>query len=63
MGESFTLADCAAAPPLNYAQEVFPFGDRKAVSEYWRRLCDRPSWQAVLTEIRPVLESVTAANA
>ena len=27
MGEDFSLADCAAAPPLFYGNMVVPFGD------------------------------------
>ena len=27
MGDAFTMADCAAAPPLFYANKVLPFGD------------------------------------
>ena len=50
------------APPLNFAQQFFPFDDRPAVSEYWKRLCDRPSWHEVQEEVRPVVESVMAAN-
>lgn len=30
MGEAFSLADCAAAPALFYANEVMPLGDRHA---------------------------------
>ena len=27
MGDAFTLADCAAAPPLFFANKLVPFGD------------------------------------
>ena len=27
MGETFSIADCAAAPPLFYGSMVVPFGD------------------------------------
>ena len=37
MGDGFTIADCAAAPPLAYAREVFPFEGRKAIEDYWQR--------------------------
>ena len=61
MGSNFTLADCAAAPPLFYAQEHFPFTDRPNIAAYWKRLSARPSWQKVFAEMKPYLESADAA--
>ena len=34
-GEMFTLADCAAIPPLFYAQQVAPFKDNAVIQAYW----------------------------
>ncbi len=54
MGEEFSLADCAAAPALFYANEVMPFGDEHAnVAAYLDRLKARPSYARVLKEAEP----------
>ena len=54
MGESFTLADCAAAPALRYAAMVEPFEKtHPATAAYLRRLSDRPSFARVLDEAAP----------
>jgi glutathione S-transferase len=53
-GEAFSLADCAAAPALFYANEVMPFGGSHAnVTAYFARLKARPSYARVLTEAEP----------
>jgi glutathione S-transferase len=54
MGEAFSLADCAAAPALFYANEVMPFGDTHSnVAAYFGRLEARPSCARVLKEAEP----------
>ncbi|RWK64476.1 glutathione S-transferase family protein [Mesorhizobium sp.] len=54
MGEAFTMADCAAAPALFYANKVEPFGDKyPAVRRYHDRLLQRPSVARVIEEARP----------
>jgi glutathione S-transferase len=54
MGEAFSLADCAAAPALFYANEVLPFGDtHHNVAAYFNRLKARPSYARVLREAEP----------
>jgi len=53
-GESFTLADCAAAPGLFYAELVHPFADRyPRLGAYFERLMARPSFARVVEEARP----------
>jgi glutathione S-transferase len=53
-GEDFTLADCAAAPALFYADWSHPIGDRfPNVTAYRRRLLDRPSFARAVDEARP----------
>ena len=53
-GLTFTLADCAAAPALYYANQVSPFGDRHAgAARYLDRLMARPSFARVLEEAAP----------
>jgi glutathione S-transferase len=46
-GDAFSLADCAAAPALFYANEVMPFGEtHKNVAAYFDRLKARPRTRA-----------------
>lgn len=53
-GDAFTLADCAAAPALFYANTVLPFGERqKNLPAYLDRLMARPSFARVLAEAQP----------
>ena len=54
IGDAFTLADCAAAPALFYANTVVPFGDdAQELSAYLDRLMARPSFARVLEEAEP----------
>jgi glutathione S-transferase len=54
MGEAFTLADCASAPALFYANMVVPFGDaHQNLVAYLERLKARPSFARVLKEAEP----------
>jgi glutathione S-transferase len=54
MGDDFTLADCAAAPALFYANTVAPFeGAHKNLSAYLDRLMRRQSFARVLSEAEP----------
>jgi glutathione S-transferase len=54
MGEAFSLADCAAAPALFYANQVLPFGDAcRNLAAYFDRLKARPSYARVLQEAEP----------
>jgi glutathione S-transferase len=57
-GEHFTLADCAAAPALHYADVVHPL-DRQAhpaLAAYFDRLLARSSVARVVEEARPYRE-------
>ncbi len=54
MGDAFSLADCAAAPALFYANKLLPFGDgHKNLTAYFDRLTARPSFARVLREAEP----------
>jgi glutathione S-transferase len=54
VGEAFSLADCAAAPALFYANEVLPFGEpHRNVAAYLGRLKARPCYARVLKEAEP----------
>ncbi len=62
-GDKFSMADCAAAPALFYAEQTAPFAAYKNVSAYWERLKQRPSVQLTHEEARPVLEAFMSKNA
>jgi glutathione S-transferase len=54
MGEAFTMADCAAAPALFYADKVMPLGAaHPQAAAYLDRLMQRPSFARVLREAEP----------
>ncbi|MFN3583017.1 glutathione S-transferase family protein [Phenylobacterium sp.] len=54
-GEGFTLADCAAAPALYYADKVLPFrATHPTLGAYLGRLEARPSFARTLKEAQPV---------
>jgi glutathione S-transferase len=52
-GESFTLADCAAAPLMTYARRLGPFGERPRLRAWHARLMARPSFVRALEEAAP----------
>ncbi|MCQ4190652.1 glutathione S-transferase family protein [Methylocystis suflitae] len=53
-GEDFSLADCAAAPALFYADWSHPIDEAMAnVIAYRRRLLSRPSFARAVDEARP----------
>lgn len=54
MGDEFTIADCAAAPHLLYADWSHAIGDRfPHLRAYRTRLIERPSYARALDEARP----------
>lgn len=56
-GEHFTLADCAAAPALFYADKVEPFAGRwPHAAALLERLKERPSFARVLREAEPFFQ-------
>jgi glutathione S-transferase len=53
-GDAFSLADCAAAPSLFYADWVHPIGSRfPRVRSYREQLLARPSFARAVEEARP----------
>jgi glutathione S-transferase len=53
-GADFSLADCAAAPSLFYADWAHPIGGRfSRVQDYRRKLLARPSFARAVDEARP----------
>ena len=56
-GDTFTIADCAAAPALFYANKVAPFGQtHPRVAAYFERLMERPSFARAVREAEPYLK-------
>jgi glutathione S-transferase len=54
MGDTFTMADCAAAPALFYADKVLPFSaTHKNTAAYFQRLMERASYARALKEAQP----------
>ncbi len=54
MGDDFSMADCAAAPALFYADKVQPFAESHPhLFAYRQRLMQRPSYARVLEEAQP----------
>ncbi|HKX13526.1 MAG TPA: glutathione binding-like protein, partial [bacterium] len=53
MGDDFTLVDCAAGPPLFYANKILPFENHKNLAAYFQRMIERPSYARVLREAEP----------
>jgi glutathione S-transferase len=63
VGDTFTLADCSAAPALFYADTVVPFGREHAwLADYLERLMARPSYARVLNEAEPWFPNVPVAH-
>jgi glutathione S-transferase len=53
-GDTFGLADCAAAPALYYADWAHPIpAERRADRDYRRRLLARPSFARAVVVARP----------
>ena len=53
-GAGFTLADCAAAPALFYADWIHPIGDRfPDLAAYRARLLARPAMKRIVDDARP----------
>lgn len=58
IGETFSMADCAAAPALAYANRAMPFTDtHRNAGKYLQRLIARPSFARALKEAEPYLKN------
>jgi glutathione S-transferase len=55
-GDAFTLADCAAAPPLFFANRLVPFAGHRHLAAYFDRLSRRPSVARTFSEAEPFLK-------
>lgn len=63
VGDAFSLADCAAAPALFYADLTLPLASRwPNLARYLERLTSRPSYARTLKEAEPFFHLVPLAN-
>jgi glutathione S-transferase len=55
-GDTFTIADCAAAPGLFYALAIHPWDEaaHPQLTRYYRALAQRPSFAKVIANARPL---------
>ncbi len=54
IGDTFSMADCAAAPAMYYANLVMPFGEaHENAAAYLHRLMERPSFARAVKEAEP----------
>src|SRR5262245_54354408 len=54
LADVFSMADCAAAPALFFADQVVPFGaEHRNAAAYLARLMQRPSYARALKEAQP----------
>ena len=54
-GDTFTIADCAAAPGLFYALAIHPWDENRypRLTRYYRALAHRPSFAKVIADAQP----------
>ncbi|MDB5595740.1 MAG: Glutathione S-transferase [Hyphomicrobiales bacterium] len=63
-GDAFSMADCAAMPPLFYLHAVYPYrAAYPALAAYFERLLLRSSVQRVIREAQPWLQYFPFADA
>ena len=55
LGDDFSLADCAAAPALYYADRVHPLAKHVTLAAYLHRLHARSSFARVFEEAQPLM--------
>jgi len=55
LGDSFSIADCSAAPALGYLRSIYPFEKYPHVVSYAGRLAERPSYRKASEEAAPYL--------
>ena len=63
-GDTFSMADCAAMPPLFYVDAVHPYrAGYPALAAYFERLLLRPSVKRVIREAQPWMKYFPFADA
>lgn len=61
-GDTFTMADCAAIPPLYYARSFAEFSIFENIGAYWERIQEHPSWQRLHKEAAPHIKAILGDN-
>lgn len=61
-GEQFTLADCAAIPPLYYARTFADFATVSNLQAYWERVSQRPAFVRLQKEAEPYVRALMGAR-
>ena len=61
-GDSFTLADCAAIPPLYYARAFADFASIPNVQAYWERVSQRPAFVRLMKEAEPYVRELMGSR-
>jgi glutathione S-transferase len=59
LGDQFTMADCAAAGPLFYAVNTYPFEKYKNINAYFNRLMERSSVKEVIDDAKAALKKMS----
>lgn len=63
-GDQFSLADCAAMPPLFYLQAIAPYAaSHPNISAYFERMLERPCYARALDGAKPFLKYFPFADA
>ncbi|MCG8667829.1 MAG: glutathione S-transferase family protein [Pseudomonadales bacterium] len=57
-GDHFTMADCAAIPPLYYARSFAEFSIFENIGAYWERIQSHPAWKRVHEEAAPHIKKI-----
>lgn len=61
-GDSFTLADCAAIPPLYYARAFADLASVENLQAYWDRVSRRPAFVRLQKEAEPFVRALMGKN-
>lgn len=61
LGDTFSMADCAAAPALAALRQVYPYNDYPNLVAFATRVTERPSFQRVMQEALPAIQAFLAA--
>lgn len=61
-GDHFTLADCAAIPPLYYARTFADFSSIDNLQRYWDRMSQRPAFVKLLEEAKPHIQALMGSR-
>jgi len=61
-GDQFTLADCAAIPPLYYARAFADLASVPQLQDYWDRMAQRPAFVRLQKEAEPYVRALMGAK-